>query len=223
MKFWSATIFNLSFSLLFLSFWRNPRLCVWNGWNNSYPCFSFGGSYGLHKASKTNAECSLKCVEGLCRVDINVGQFCAKIGIGRVPFLMYKSQQNRSHKIQNGSVFFQLGIFCRLFSCENQIVSIITGRWGVMFDLGSTVIPVKYGARTALLTAEYKKRVRWKCHAYWRTYARQWELLSLSSNKRHDTNCREEKLESVLFFWYGYGHRCRWFSVAQIPEMDRSW
>lgn len=70
---------------------------------------------------------------------------------------MYKSQQNRSHKIQNVSVFFQLGIFCRLFSSENQIVSIITGHWGVMFDLGSSVIPVKLGARTALLTAEYQK------------------------------------------------------------------
>ena len=74
-----------------------------------------------------------------------------------MPFLMYKAQQNRSQKIQNASVFFQLGIFCRLFSCENQIVSIITGRWGVMFDLGSTVIPVNFGARTALLTEEYKK------------------------------------------------------------------
>ena len=69
-------------------------------------------------------------------------------------FLMYKSLRNRSRKIQNVSVFFRLGIFCRLFSSENQIVSIITGRWGVMFDLGSTVIPVKLGARTALLTAE---------------------------------------------------------------------
>ena len=62
-----------------------------------------------------------------------------------MPFLMYKSLQNRSRKIQNVSVFFRLGIFCRLFSSENQIVSIITGRWGVMFDLGSTVIPVKLG------------------------------------------------------------------------------
>lgn len=101
-----------------------------------------------------------------------LGQFCAIIGIGRVPFLMYKFQRNRSRKIQNVPVFFRLGIFCRLFSSENQIVSIITGRWGVMFYLGSTVIPVKLGARTALLTAEYKKRVRWKCHTYWRTYAR---------------------------------------------------
>lgn len=74
-----------------------------------------------------------------------------------MPFLLYKSLRNRSRKIQNVSVFFLLGIFCRLFSSENQIVSIITGRWGVMFDLGSTVIPVKLGARTALLTEEYKK------------------------------------------------------------------
>ena len=74
-----------------------------------------------------------------------------------MPFLMYKSLRNRSRKIQNVSVFFRLGIFCRLFSSENQIVSIITGRWGVMFDLGSTVIPVKLGARTAFLTEENKK------------------------------------------------------------------
>ena len=75
------------------------------------------------------------------------GQYCVIIGFGRVPVLMYKSQRNRSRKIQNVSVFFRLGIFCRLFSSENQIVSIITRRWGVMFDLGSTVIPVKLGAR----------------------------------------------------------------------------
>ena len=74
-----------------------------------------------------------------------------------MPFLMNRSLRNRSRMNQNVSVLFRLGIFCRLFSSENQIVSIITGRWGVMFDLGSRVIPVKLGARTAFLTEENKK------------------------------------------------------------------
>ena len=107
-----------------------------------------------------------------------------------MPFLMYKPQQNRSQKIQNVSVFFQLGIFCRLFSCENQIVSIITGRWGVMFDLGSTVIPVKLGARTAFLTARrIQKNVS------------DGNVMRIGELTQDDENyCREEKLESVLFF-----------------------
>ena len=77
------------FFLLFLSFWRRSRLRVCTDWSDDYPCFSFGCSCSLHNVSKTLAGRPLKCLDGLCHLDITVlGQFCAITGFARVPVLM---------------------------------------------------------------------------------------------------------------------------------------